>query len=94
MPDRAPRRRRFLARLIGRGPAHQCDRSLPTETLAFRFHLDDGDHVFQVEIHRDEEGTWWGHVHELPGCFATGTCISDLFTNARRSVEAYLTSVP
>ncbi len=33
---------------------------------------------FTVMVHQAEDGTFWGKVKELPGCFATGDDLDEL----------------
>ena len=50
-----------------------------------------GDHDMEltVDVHF-EEGSYWAHVQELPGCFAAGDSLEELFTSVGEGVELYL----
>lgn len=37
-----------------------------------------------------EEGSYWADVPELPGCFASGDTLDELFESLREGVELYL----
>jgi predicted RNase H-like HicB family nuclease len=39
---------------------------------------------------RLEEGTYWADVSELPGCFATGDSLDELFDSLREAVALHL----
>ncbi len=39
---------------------------------------------------RLEDGTYWADVSELPGCFATGDSLDELFDSLREAVSTYL----
>lgn len=38
-----------------------------------------------------EEGTYWADVPELPGCFASGDTLDELFESLREGVALYVT---
>lgn len=42
-----------------------------------------------VEVHA-EDGAFWAEVAELPGCFASGDTLSELFDSLRDGIEIYL----
>jgi predicted RNase H-like HicB family nuclease len=42
-----------------------------------------------VNIH-PEDGTYWADVPELPGCFASGDTLDELFNSAREGIQLYL----
>jgi predicted RNase H-like HicB family nuclease len=42
-----------------------------------------------VNVHR-ESGSYWADVAELPGCFATGDDLDELFASLREGVGLYL----
>ena len=33
---------------------------------------------FHVQIHEEDDGTYWAEVKELPGCFASGDNLEEL----------------
>jgi predicted RNase H-like HicB family nuclease len=37
-----------------------------------------------------EDGSYWADVPELPGCFASGETLDDLFESLREGVDLYL----
>jgi predicted RNase H-like HicB family nuclease len=43
----------------------------------------------QANIHR-EDGSYWADVPALPGCFASGTTLDELFDSLREGIELYL----
>jgi predicted RNase H-like HicB family nuclease len=46
---------------------------------------------YVVEVHRDENG-YWGEVVDLPGCFASGTDLPELFEAIGEAIGLYLTT--
>jgi predicted RNase H-like HicB family nuclease len=42
-----------------------------------------------ANIHR-EEGSYWADVAELPGCFASGTSLDELFDSLREGIQLYM----
>jgi predicted RNase H-like HicB family nuclease len=42
-----------------------------------------------VRIHSDEE-TYWADVPELPGCFASGDSLDELFESLQEGIALYL----
>jgi predicted RNase H-like HicB family nuclease len=43
---------------------------------------------------RLEEGSYWAEVPALPGCFAAGSTLDELFASLREGIELYLADVP
>jgi len=52
-----------------------------------------------TQIHRDmeltanihlEDGSYWADVPELPGCFASGETLDELFSSLREGIQLYL----
>lgn len=39
---------------------------------------------------RIEDGTYWADIEELPGCFATGETLDELFESLQEGVALYL----
>jgi predicted RNase H-like HicB family nuclease len=44
-----------------------------------------------ANIHR-EDGSYWADVSELPGCFASGDNLDELFTSLREGIQLYVES--
>jgi predicted RNase H-like HicB family nuclease len=44
-----------------------------------------------ANIHR-EDGSYWADVSELPGCFASGDNLDELFASLREGIQLYLES--
>jgi predicted RNase H-like HicB family nuclease len=42
-----------------------------------------------VNVHR-EAGSYWADVPELPGCFASGDTLDELFGSLREGVQFYI----
>ena len=42
-----------------------------------------------VNVHL-EDGSYWADVPELPGCFATGDTLDELFDSLREGIQLYL----
>lgn len=42
-----------------------------------------------VNVHL-EGGSYWADVPELPGCFATGDTLDELFDSLREGIQLYL----
>ncbi|PRY24015.1 type II toxin-antitoxin system HicB family antitoxin [Pseudosporangium ferrugineum] len=45
---------------------------------------------FQLEVHKDENG-YWAEVLDLPGCFASGRDLTELFEALSEAIGLYLT---
>jgi predicted RNase H-like HicB family nuclease len=43
-----------------------------------------------AKIQRDDDGTYWAEVQELPGCFASGASVPELLEALREAVSLYL----
>ena len=37
-----------------------------------------------------EDGSYWADVPELPGCFASGDTLDELFSSLREGIQLYL----
>ena len=37
-----------------------------------------------------EEGSYWADIHELPGCFASGDTLAELFDSLQDGIALYL----
>jgi predicted RNase H-like HicB family nuclease len=42
-----------------------------------------------VNVHL-ENGSYWADVPELPGCFASGDTLDELFSSVREGIQLYL----
>ncbi len=47
-----------------------------------------------VVIDRDEEGQYFAHVPELPGCQTSADTIDELMANIREAIDLYLEVAP
>lgn len=45
---------------------------------------------FTAQIHL-EDGSYWADIPELPGCFASGDSLDELFESLQKGVSLYLT---
>lgn len=43
---------------------------------------------------RREDGSYWADVPALPGCFAAGDTLDELFNSLREGIELYLADEP
>lgn len=43
-----------------------------------------------VLVYKAEEGGYWAHVAEMPGCFSSGETLDELRTNVEEAMEAWL----
>ena len=46
--------------------------------------------IYTVRVHREPGHPLWADVTELPGCFATGTDLNDLWRALAEAVSLYL----
>ena len=46
---------------------------------------------FTANVHR-EGGAYWANIEELPGCFASGDTLDELFESLREGVSLHLTT--
>ncbi len=44
---------------------------------------------FTAEVHF-EDGSYWAQVRELPGCFASGDTLDELFEGLREAIQTTL----
>lgn len=44
---------------------------------------------FTARIHR-EDSSYWAAVQELPGCFASGDTLNELFESLKEGIALYL----
>ena len=45
--------------------------------------------ALHVDVHH-EDGSYWAEVRELPGCFASGDMVGELFESVEETVALYL----
>lgn len=45
---------------------------------------------YHLLISKDDDGSLWGEIKELPGCFASGADLDELVEAAGEAVELYL----
>jgi predicted RNase H-like HicB family nuclease len=45
---------------------------------------------YTAQIHLEDD-TYWADIPELPGCFASGDTLDELFESLREGVAVYLT---
>lgn len=48
--------------------------------------------TYTVRVHTEEDGSSWAEVDELPGCFASGESIEELWANLAEAIGLYLSS--
>jgi predicted RNase H-like HicB family nuclease len=46
---------------------------------------------YTVTVHQ-EDGSYWAEVDELPGCFAAGDSLDELWESLREAVELYVST--
>jgi predicted RNase H-like HicB family nuclease len=53
--------------------------------------IDERDRSMELtaNVHR-EDGSYWAEVAELPGCFASGDSLDELFASLGEGVQLYL----
>ncbi|MFE3452350.1 type II toxin-antitoxin system HicB family antitoxin [Nonomuraea sp. NPDC059194] len=54
--------------------------------------MDESTGTYTVKVHAEQDGTAWAEVDELPGCFASGESIEELWTNLAEAIGLYLSS--
>lgn len=48
---------------------------------------------YTVRVHDEGNGTLWAEVVELPGCYASGVDLAELFEAVGEAIPMYLTEV-
>jgi len=48
--------------------------------------------TYTVRVHNEDDGTVWAEVDELPGCFASGESIDELWENLAEAIGLYLST--
>lgn len=46
--------------------------------------------TFHMELHEEPDGSLWGEVKELPGCFASGSSMKELQEAAFEAMQMWL----
>ena len=49
---------------------------------------------FTANVHREEDGSYWAEVVELPGCFASGFDLDELTEALAEAIEMCLPDAP
>lgn len=49
---------------------------------------------FTVNLHQEEDGSFWAEVVELPGCFASGADLDELREALEEAISLYLHDRP
>lgn len=49
---------------------------------------------YTIEVHHEDDGTYWARVRELPGCFATGDDLDELREALQEAISLYLSDDP
>src|SRR5688572_19393842 len=49
---------------------------------------------FTLRIHDEQDGMLWAEVEDLPGCFASGADMDELFEAAAEAIGMYLADSP
>lgn len=47
---------------------------------------------YAVTVHHEDDGSYWAEVDELPGCFASGESLDELWEALGEAVSLYLSS--
>ena len=46
--------------------------------------------LFNVEIHEEDDGSYWAKVKELPGCYASGFSLDELKEALAEAIQLWL----
>lgn len=46
--------------------------------------------TYTITPQQDDDGTWWVHVPELPGCFAAADTLQELHSAVAEAIVLYL----
>lgn len=49
---------------------------------------------FIVRVHHEDDGSLWAEVLDLPGCFASGGTLDELWEGLEESISLYLADNP
>jgi predicted RNase H-like HicB family nuclease len=58
--------------------------------MTIRVATEGGSVEFTARVHREDDGTYWAQVVDLPGCFASGDSLDELGDALREAVALYL----
>lgn len=50
--------------------------------------------TYTVHVHTEDDGSLWAEVVDLPGCFASGDTLDELWEALQEAVSLYLTDDP
>ena len=50
-------------------------------------------HAYTVVVHKDDDGSFWGEVEELPGCFASGRTLDELEIDVKGAIEQHVAAL-
>lgn len=50
-------------------------------------------HTYTVIVHRDDDGSFWAEVEELPGCFASGHSLDELENDVKDAIEQHVAAL-
>lgn len=53
--------------------------------------MDEHAGTYTIQVHEDDD-SYWAEVKELPGCFASGDSIEELWANLAEAMGLYLSS--
>ncbi len=48
--------------------------------------------TYTIQVHEEDDGSYWAEVKELPGCFASGHSIDELWEGLTEAIGLYLSS--
>lgn len=54
--------------------------------------MDERTGTYTIRVHNEDDGTVWAEVDDLPGCFATGDSVEELWVNLAEAIGLYLSN--
>lgn len=48
---------------------------------------------FKIQVHREDDGSYYVEVANLPGCFTVWENFDELAINLKQAIESYVTSL-
>lgn len=48
--------------------------------------------TYTIQVHEEGDGSYWAEVQELPGCFASGHTIDELWEGVAEAIGLYLST--
>ncbi|OPG10585.1 type II toxin-antitoxin system HicB family antitoxin [Microbispora sp. GKU 823] len=54
--------------------------------------MDERTGTYTIRVHTEDDDTVWAEVDELPGCFASGESIEELWVNLAEAIGLYLSN--